>query len=314
MTEDTFLRDASGKVVQVQEYRRVGDLLRTSPQMLTDWDLEILRSFDGVQEADRAAAARDRARDYAAPLTAVQRPPVSALRAATDVVLMAIRPPKKKFDRAGFLEQCRQKQPSVAVGVYDTARYLLACEQLDADPQQLTDEDVRQLTTVDAEDGAAAVAARAGFVRPPGDLQGQFSEMPASLEAVLASVGAVRKSLSSWIKTAAHLGREARVRLDEVERRLDTPVPGDTVAQLSKAVAEIARLEDRIVALEERKTMVYRGGFESGASYRPGDTCTWDGHLWYCKSATSTIQPGYTNEQSLAWQLAVKAGREGKRL
>jgi hypothetical protein len=53
--------------------------------------------------------------------------------------------------------------------------------------------------------------------------------------------------------------------------------------------------------------MVYRGVFEPGRVYQPGDTVTFGGSVWVC-GAVSSERPGAGD----AWTLAVKRGRDGK--
>jgi integrin beta 3 len=54
--------------------------------------------------------------------------------------------------------------------------------------------------------------------------------------------------------------------------------------------------------------MVYRGVYEAGRAYLPGDTVTFGGSAWVCGAAT-TERPG---EEASGWTLAVKRGRDGK--
>ncbi len=53
---------------------------------------------------------------------------------------------------------------------------------------------------------------------------------------------------------------------------------------------------------------LYRGVFESGTTYAPGDVVTKGGSMWFAKESTSAI-PG---EGVTGWTLCVKQGREGK--
>jgi integrin beta 3 len=54
--------------------------------------------------------------------------------------------------------------------------------------------------------------------------------------------------------------------------------------------------------------MIYRGVFQSGDAYDPGDAVTWAGSLWHCNAETAE-RPG---EGGKVWTLAVKKGRDGK--
>jgi len=53
----------------------------------------------------------------------------------------------------------------------------------------------------------------------------------------------------------------------------------------------------------------YAGVFVEGQAYELGDVVTWAGSAWHCKGATSSGKPGATPD---AWQLIVKAGRDGR--
>ncbi|MEM5403779.1 hypothetical protein [Paraburkholderia unamae] len=53
---------------------------------------------------------------------------------------------------------------------------------------------------------------------------------------------------------------------------------------------------------------LYRGVYEQGRTYEPGDIVTWAGSMWHC-NATTTDKP---DAGSGAWTLAVKRGRDGR--
>jgi hypothetical protein len=80
-----------------------------------------------------------------------------------------------------------------------------------------------------------------------------------------------------------------------------------------KRVKELeTELDARVKALEDRPTLRYCGIYEAGATYRPGDFVTNDGHTWACKSITR-VRPTFGSEAASAfWTLACKAGRPGK--
>lgn len=83
--------------------------------------------------------------------------------------------------------------------------------------------------------------------------------------------------------------------------------------------ADITRLEfngrDAITAWFGEKSLIlpwqppsYCGVWKDGTTYTPGDLVTWAGSMWVTRS-TTTDKPG---DGKTAWQLAVKAGRDGK--
>jgi hypothetical protein len=68
----------------------------------------------------------------------------------------------------------------------------------------------------------------------------------------------------------------------------------------------------RLDVLEARpKGLVYRGVWTASEKYGVGDVVTRSGAMWICKLADVGATPGVTPE---AWQLAVKAGRDGRDL
>jgi len=57
--------------------------------------------------------------------------------------------------------------------------------------------------------------------------------------------------------------------------------------------------------------VLYRGVWVEGKAYEAGDFVTWAGAGWIARADTSA-RPGLPVEASRAWQLATKAGRDGK--
>ncbi|HUU83310.1 MAG TPA: hypothetical protein VM243_07385 [Phycisphaerae bacterium] len=56
---------------------------------------------------------------------------------------------------------------------------------------------------------------------------------------------------------------------------------------------------------------IYKGVWESGVTYQPGDLVTDAGSLWVAKVAT-TDRPSETGPSPRPWQLVAKRGRDGK--
>jgi hypothetical protein len=67
-------------------------------------------------------------------------------------------------------------------------------------------------------------------------------------------------------------------------------------------------LEQRTKGLEDRPQLEYRGVFQEGSAYLPGNVTTFQGSMWICRTATM-LKPG---DGSSSWQLACKRGRDGK--
>jgi hypothetical protein len=82
----------------------------------------------------------------------------------------------------------------------------------------------------------------------------------------------------------------------------------------SKAFGDIygmlLALRRRVERLEARPEIKYCGTWTADRKYLPGDVTTLGGSMWFCKNAT-TIRPS-TSTGSDAWQLCVKAGRDGR--
>ena len=55
---------------------------------------------------------------------------------------------------------------------------------------------------------------------------------------------------------------------------------------------------------------LYRGTYEEGRIYEPGDMVTWAGSVWHCDAPT-TSKPDQSHD---SWTLAVKRGRDGRDL
>lgn len=86
----------------------------------------------------------------------------------------------------------------------------------------------------------------------------------------------------------------------------------DTTLKVVAAVLGELRLEGRNLMLGDRliKTLpipIYRGVYEPGTSYEPGDMTSFGGSIWHCDEATME-KP----ESTRAWKLAVKKGRDGR--
>jgi hypothetical protein len=72
-------------------------------------------------------------------------------------------------------------------------------------------------------------------------------------------------------------------------------------------LAEIERMLARVKALEERPALAYAGTWAQGSESKAGFFYTAKGSVWYCRRDTRD-RPG----ESDAWQLACKAGRDGR--
>lgn len=75
--------------------------------------------------------------------------------------------------------------------------------------------------------------------------------------------------------------------------------------------AEVDALKAR---LHEKGTgpLVYRGVWEPGLNYQPGENVTFDGSLWVALSPTQGHRPGDPAPNEKRWQLAVKRGQDAR--
>lgn len=67
-------------------------------------------------------------------------------------------------------------------------------------------------------------------------------------------------------------------------------------------------LERRVKELESKPQLKYLGTWHPGP-HRAGEFVTDHGSMWYCKAIATHDRPG---ENSEAWQLAVKRGRDAR--
>jgi len=58
--------------------------------------------------------------------------------------------------------------------------------------------------------------------------------------------------------------------------------------------------------------LIYRGVYEYGRRYEPGDVVTFGGSVWHCNAATGAKPDEHTDDPVKPWTLAVKRGRDGK--
>jgi hypothetical protein len=79
----------------------------------------------------------------------------------------------------------------------------------------------------------------------------------------------------------------------------------ETVARLG---AEISKVEQRLVQVESRPQLEYRGVWRANTAYAKHAAVTHAGSLWICLEAT-TLKPG---DGSSPWQLAVKRGQDAR--
>ncbi|CAM5277219.1 hypothetical protein [Rhodanobacter lindaniclasticus] len=87
---------------------------------------------------------------------------------------------------------------------------------------------------------------------------------------------------------------------------------GELVDSMAKTLVLLKKLDSRLAAFADRlniveaKGITYTGTYQRSAEYKRGDFATHKGSMWHAVRQTQD-EPGVSN----AWQLAVKAGRDG---
>jgi len=81
---------------------------------------------------------------------------------------------------------------------------------------------------------------------------------------------------------------------------------GQMLTHMKDLKAKLATISERL-NLIEAKGIKYTGTWQRSGEYQRGDLATHKGSMWHAVSSTRE-EPG----ASSAWQLAVKAGRDGR--
>ena len=161
--------------------------------------------------------------------------------------------------------------------VYNTAAFHSAHTKFLDDAKSLTDKDLAQFAIVDPTLAERARARRAGYVEADTD-----TDAEKNLLAKVPNYKALRTLLTD------HVGPMLATYRHRIDESRDL----------------IVALEQRIAALERKPSVKFRGVYEHGKAYQPGDAATHHGSLWICTAATT----GEPNRDFVAWKLAVKKG------
>jgi hypothetical protein len=90
----------------------------------------------------------------------------------------------------------------------------------------------------------------------------------------------------------------------------DGTLEGASIKQIDERTFRFLRADGSVLGEMKSSAMVYRGVFRSGDVYEKGDAVTRNGSLWIARDDTQAT-PG---DGVTSWQLAAKAGRDGKGL
>jgi hypothetical protein len=98
---------------------------------------------------------------------------------------------------------------------------------------------------------------------------------------------------------------EIRAGMTDAERA--TPATRGDLLKIMEVVASANKALKRRIEKIEDKGVKYLGTWQRSADYERGDLATHKGSMWHAIASTRD-EPG----TSSAWQLAVKAGRDGR--
>ena len=115
--------------------------------------------------------------------------------------------------------------------------------------------------------------------------------------------------LQAELSTVAEFQMLRRRELESKISTLKAEQSRKDVPALAQQIVAMQPLMARIAALEARPTLQYRGVYDAAEEYSVGHFVTYDGSLWAAKISTRGVEPG---NGELAWQLAVKRGRDGR--
>ncbi|MGA8147781.1 MAG: hypothetical protein WB870_09445 [Gallionellaceae bacterium] len=125
------------------------------------------------------------------------------------------------------------------------------------------------------------------------------STQPATLGDVLTMQKVLAKLLNEKINATMERIIALEEAKSEIHKRIASGIEHRDTTYRDLAV--------RIAALENQPTMRYRGVWQPGEMYEPGDVVTHSGSAWHAWEQTRA-RPGDTTD----WQLAVKRGAPGK--
>jgi hypothetical protein len=289
----------------MDEWRAVLKKIMVAPATVTDFDFEIIESFEGpaglqmrikqrrhalattrvlpvsVAEKVRVERLATRAAKRVAPAHPTHEPPVPAPQPPRPLPVM---------------------DPTTT---YDTAAFEKALERFHDEPRTLTDADIAQLYVVSAELAVRANDQRAGV--PEAEIPHADTPVPLG-----AFVKTLRDHVAPIQATHRYRIRELLAKTEKLEQRLEM-LEGQRPHQARTDDSEVIALKARLEALEQRPSLEYYGVWKAGTTYKRGAAVTWAGSCWVAMESTAA-KPGEAIGPSRAWVLAVKAGRDAARV
>ena len=273
MTE--YLKDATGRVYTMEDWRVSGNKITEAPATLTDTDIEVIKSFGGAWE--RAVAAREKA--LAQPETTT----ATGVRITTmdmaqigglvgTVVHKELGPIRAKIARVPALDELTDMVIlTVKTALGPLNERLAAADSVMKAQEKLIDRQQQQL------------------------------------EAYRQELGAVRERVAVNEGRAPQAGPqgppgEAGVGFDDLMLEHD----GERTITVKAARGERVK----VIGTVTLPSLIYRGVHQAGKMYAAADVCTWDGSIWIASGST-TDKPG---DGSKFWTLAVKKGSPGRDL
>jgi BMFP domain-containing protein YqiC len=160
------------------------------------------------------------------------------------------------------------------MSVYNSKAFEAAHRKFVDDAKTLSDEDLEQFQIVDPKLAERARARRAGFVESETEDEHKAFAQPATMRSL---IDLYRDAIMPILATYRHKNAMLEERWLALEQRLTT--------------------------MEQKPSVKFRGVYEQGKAYQPGDACTHSGGLWICRAATM----GQPNQDYIGWSLAVKS-------
>lgn len=274
---------ASDRLVTVWDLERVNKKLLDPNARITDFDFDIIGSFEGEERKRRAMEQRAqllathdsrtpneivRAKAIEARKQAQQIPPViprpASAHGAADIATLLESVTKlheeaqfrsnDAYDRDALAKRCAAREP-LRPG-YDRAKFMLAWNTYNQSPKHLTDEDIEMLGIIDQDLADRARVRRTGAPPAWDDGDRALARMPVSMRTL---VDWHRDRVEPTVRTLVYRSRESRRDLARIEERLDRFEAQATRAHIletgaaQKSAAQSATMQqalDRIAQLE----------------------------------------------------------------